>query len=69
MIEALGVAMTMFLFEEIDFEVELTILIALPQSRSGSATLPTGSGLPTSAASSRRNDRIILIVFADVGGS
>ncbi len=67
MIEALGVAMTMFLFEEIDFEVELTILIA-------AAAIAFGLGYTSyrlrvadiSGLFSAAMIGIILIVFADV---
>lgn len=67
MIEALGVAMTMFLFEELDFEVELTILAA-------AATIAFGFGYTSyrlrvadiSGLFSGAMIGIILIVFADV---
>ncbi|MFA7197776.1 MAG: DUF92 domain-containing protein [Methanoculleus sp.] len=67
MIEALGVAMTMFLFEELNFEVDLTILLA--------AAL-IGLGFGYTAYRFRAADvsglfagamiGIILIVFADI---
>jgi uncharacterized protein (TIGR00297 family) len=67
MIEALGVAMTMFLFEELDFEVELTILAA-------AAAIAFGFGYSSyrlrvadvSGLFSGAMIGIILIVFADV---
>lgn len=67
MIEALGVAMTMFLFEELNFEVELTLLIA-------AALIGFGFGYTAyrfrvadiSGLFSGAMIGIILIVFADV---
>jgi len=67
MIEALGVAMTMFLFEEINFQVDLTILIA-------AAVIAFGFGYTSyrlrvadvSGLFSGAMIGIILIVFADV---
>ncbi|MEN6514078.1 DUF92 domain-containing protein [Methanoculleus sp.] len=67
MIEALGVAMTMFLFEEINFEVNLTILVA-------AAAIAFGFGYTSyrlrvadvSGLFSGAMIGIILIVFADV---
>lgn len=67
MIEALGVAMTMFLFEEINFEVDLTILVA-------AAIIAFGFGYTSyrlrvadvSGLFSGAMIGIILIVFADV---
>lgn len=67
MIEALGVAMTMFLFEEINFEVDLTLLIAAVLIAFGfgytSYRLKVAdiSGLFSGAMIG-----VILIVFADV---
>ncbi|WP_214021306.1 TIGR00297 family protein [Methanoculleus sp.] len=67
MIEALGVAMTMFLFEELNFEVDLTILVA-------AAVIAFGFGYTSyrlrvadvSGLFSGAMIGIILIVFADV---
>ncbi|MCK8519360.1 DUF92 domain-containing protein [Methanoculleus sp. 7T] len=67
MVEALGVAMTMFLFEEINFEVDLTILVA-------AAIIAFGFGYSSyrlrvadiSGLFSGAMIGIILIVFADV---
>lgn len=67
MIEALGVAMTMFLFEELNFEVELTLLVA-------AAVIGFGFGYTAyrvrvadvSGLFSGAMIGIILIVFADV---
>lgn len=67
MIEALGVAMTMFLFEEINFEVDLAILVA-------AAIIAFGFGYTSyrfrvadiSGLFSGAMIGIILIVFADV---
>jgi uncharacterized protein (TIGR00297 family) len=67
MIEALGVAMTMFLFEEINFEVDLSILVA-------AAAIAFGFGYTSyrlrvadvSGLFSGAMIGIILIVFADV---
>lgn len=67
MIEALGVAMTMFLFEEINFQVDLTILVA-------AAVIAFGFGYTSyrfrvadvSGLFSGAMIGIILIVFADV---
>ncbi|MDV2482584.1 DUF92 domain-containing protein [Methanoculleus sp. Wushi-C6] len=67
MIEALGVAMTMFLFEELNFEVDLTILAA-------AAAIAFGFGYSSyrlrvadvSGLFSGAMIGIILIVFADV---
>ncbi len=67
MIEALGVAMTMFLFEELNFEVDLTILAA-------AAAIAFGFGYTSyrlrvadvSGLFSGAMIGIILIVFADV---
>jgi len=67
MVEALGVAMTMFLFEEINFEVDLTILVA-------AAIIAFGFGYTSyrlrvadiSGLFSGAMIGIILIVFADV---
>ena len=67
MIEALGVAMTMFLFEELNFEVDLTILVA-------AAVIAFGFGYTSyrlrvadvSGLFSGAMIGIILVVFADV---
>ncbi|WP_292366780.1 MULTISPECIES: DUF92 domain-containing protein [unclassified Methanoculleus] len=67
MIEALGVAMTMFLFEELNFKVDLTILVA-------AAVIAFGFGYTSyrlrvadvSGLFSGAMIGIILIVFADV---
>jgi len=67
MIEALGVAMTMFLFEELNFEVDLTLLVA-------AAAIAFGFGYTSyrfrvadiSGLFSGAMIGIILIVFADV---
>ena len=67
MIEALGVAMTMFLFEELNFEVDLTLLVA-------AAVIAFGFGYTSyrvrvadvSGLFSGAMIGIILIVFADV---
>ncbi|MDK2890921.1 MAG: hypothetical protein PWR21_1553 [Methanoculleus sp.] len=67
MIEALGVAMTMFLFEELNFEVDLTILVA-------AAAIAFGFGYisyrlrvaDVSGLFSAAMIGIILIVFADI---
>ena len=67
MIEALGVAMTMFLFEELNFEVDLTLLIAAALIGFGFGYISYRfrvadiSGLFSGAMIG-----IILIVFADV---
>jgi len=67
MIEALGVAMTMFLFEEINFQVDLTILVAATVIAFGFGytsyrfRVADVSGLFSGAMIG-----IILIVFADV---
>jgi Predicted membrane protein len=67
MIEALGVAMTMFLFEELNFEVDLTILVAATAIAFGFGYISYRlrvadiSGLFSAAMIG-----IILIVFADI---
>jgi uncharacterized protein (TIGR00297 family) len=67
MIEALGVAMTMFLFEELNFEVDLTILVAAAAIAFGFGYISYRlrvadiSGLFSAAMIG-----IILIVFADI---